>query len=70
MRNFDIGPNVILISNKVQGVSTARKHGPSVTTVFMLFCFCYMFRFLWRDETRKGKGKGHRKTGHEGPKGE
>ena len=34
--NFDIGPNLILISNKVQGVSTARTHGPSVTTVFML----------------------------------
>jgi threonine/homoserine/homoserine lactone efflux protein len=70
MRNFDIGPNVTLISNKLQGVSTVRKHGPSVTTVFMLFCFCYTFWFLWRAETCKGKGKGQPKTGNEGPKRE
>jgi hypothetical protein len=69
MRNFDIGPNVTLISNKVQGVSTETKHGLSVTTVFTLFYSCHTFRFLWRAETCKGKGKGYPKTGHEGPKG-
>jgi len=67
-RNFDIGPNVTFVSNKVQGVSTARKNGPSVTTVVLLFRFCYMFRFLWTAETCKGKGKGHPKTDHGTPK--
>jgi hypothetical protein len=56
-RNFDISLNVTLTSNKVQGVSTARKLSPSVTTVFIYFVSATCFDFFVELKLLKVQGK-------------